>query len=75
MKELVPRLWPFLWHASSSVRRATLQTLATLAAASASCWPAEPLLQDALRHLFQRALVESVADIQNLVELVISYKM
>ena len=32
LNQLVPRLWPFLGHASSSVRKATLQTLQALLA-------------------------------------------
>lgn len=30
LSQLVPRLWPFLWHNITSVRRATLKTLSTL---------------------------------------------
>ncbi|XP_050067911.1 TATA-binding protein-associated factor 172 [Anopheles maculipalpis] len=118
MSILVPRLWPFLSHCSSSVRRSTLQTLKTLTTASAEekqreeaagtngggsttppssngkstepvnstvltvpateeaklglnfgvkDWP-PPLLQEALRHIFQRVLVEHVEDIQSLAE-------
>lgn len=105
MHILIPRLWPFLSHSTSSVRRSTLQTLLKLtdtnnvrikpeliAAASTSCqfkspllanlngsgnnlvlnfgvseWPAQ-LLQEALRHIYQRILVEHIEDIQNLVE-------
>lgn len=87
MEILVPRLWPFLSHQSSSVRRSTLQTLRKLTekrenlpTTSASTngsetlrlnfgvqfWPAL-LLQEALRHVFQRVLVEHVEDIQSLV--------
>ncbi|XP_049535166.1 TATA-binding protein-associated factor 172 [Anopheles darlingi] len=129
MSILVPRLWPFLSHCTSSVRRSTLQTLRTLttntttianwntnggtngrnkekteeeeertangtettvpsAAADDSIlklshtdgtatalglnfgvkdWPSA-LLQEALRHIFQRVLVEHVEDIQSLAE-------
>lgn len=122
MSILVPRLWPFLSHTTSSVRKSTLQTLKTLtqcnpiasvepgvAAATAAEpsngndtnqtteatttsanindlggvinvnatklslnfgvkeWPAN-LLQDALRHIYQRVLVEHLPDIQNLAE-------
>nr|CAD7405891.1 unnamed protein product [Timema poppensis] len=73
--EVVPRLWPFLSHSTSSVRRATLQTLHTLtnqesAAGKRDCgdqWT-PPLLQDALRHIFQRTLVEPLTEIQDLAE-------
>lgn len=36
LKELAPRLWPFLYHSSSSVRGSALATLATLTSASHS---------------------------------------
>ncbi|XP_063229477.1 TATA-binding protein-associated factor 172 [Bacillus rossius redtenbacheri] len=66
---VAPRLWPFLSHGASSVRRATLQTLGTLTgtAPPGTRW-APPVLQEALRHIFQRVLVEPVADIQELAE-------
>lgn len=76
MDILIPRLWPFLSHQSSSVRRSTLQTfkkltddtdnVSTTAAISngsaklhlnfgVHSWPSF-LLQEALRHIFQRVL-------------------
>lgn len=105
---LIPRLWPFLSHTTSSVRRSTLQTLKTLTQnASPSIqpevskperngnsinlevnslpsimktnstnlslnfgvkdWPSD-LLQEALRHVYQRVLVEHINDIQLIVE-------
>lgn len=98
MAKLIPRLWPFLSHSSSSVRKSTLKTLLTLtqpiyepaAAGSlgASCggengsatkstnggqmtinhgvrdWPTE-LLQESLRQVYQRVLVEHIEDIQD----------
>jgi TATA-binding protein-associated factor len=76
MVNLIPRLWPFLSHPSSSVRRSTLQTLKKLTDTSENqgslnfgvrSWPAN-LLQEALRHIYQRVLVEHVEDIQTLVE-------
>lgn len=84
MVNLIPRLWPFLSHPSSSVRRSTLQTLKKLTDPAENeqtsdknsqeglnfgvrFWPS-PLLQEALRHIYQRVLVEHVEDIQNLVE-------
>ncbi|KAK7868472.1 hypothetical protein R5R35_011216 [Gryllus longicercus] len=78
LSDVVPRLWPFLSHATSSVRRATLQTLYTLTrganngpkgpySANGHEW-ASPLLQDAMRHIFQRVLVEPISDIQELGE-------
>lgn len=91
MAILVPRLWPFLSHSTSSVRRSTLKTLMTLTSADrvksepkdenqvkeeadkeemklnfgVSDWKWE-LLQQALRHIYQRILVEPQADIQAL---------
>lgn len=71
LNEVVPRLWPFLSHSASSVRKATLQTLSTLTAASldGSCikWEAQ-LLQDALRHVFQRVLIEPFDEVRNVAE-------
>ncbi|XP_017083593.2 TATA-binding protein-associated factor 172 [Drosophila eugracilis] len=90
MANLVPRLWPFLSHSTSSVRRSTLKTLITLTSADkvksepkdedqvkeekneqmklnfgVSDWKWQ-LLQQALRHIYQRILVEPQADIQAL---------
>ncbi|XP_055378058.1 TATA-binding protein-associated factor 172 [Condylostylus longicornis] len=102
---LIPRLWPFLSHSTSSVRRSTLQTLKTLTDENrisnggnmelesldnkneainnnsnsinlgeekqkmlnfgVSEWKA-PLLQEALRHIYQRVLVEPNKDIQEI---------
>ncbi|XP_070498926.1 TATA-binding protein-associated factor 172 [Chironomus tepperi] len=92
MVNLIPRLWPFLSHPSSSVRRSTLQTLKKLTDETNNqvieankndvnndgkpslclnfgvrSWPPN-LLQEALRHIYQRVLVEHVEDIQSLVE-------
>ncbi|ALC46880.1 Hel89B [Drosophila busckii] len=89
MGTLVPRLFPFLSHSTSSVRRSTLKTLLTLT--SNVEIKREPnkeeeeaeqqrelklnfgvvewswqLLQQALRHIYQRLLVEPQADIQAL---------
>lgn len=116
MSVLVPRLWPFLSHSTSSVRKSTLLTLKTLTQNTStysppvqsstsydnngcttsaestplagSCsidkfisvdsknltlnfgvkeWPAQ-LLQEAMRHIYQRVLVEHLADIQAIAE-------
>lgn len=125
MDVLIPRLWPFLSHTTSSVRKSTLQTLKTLTqchtsvnspssssssttngssdAAAASMnndmskmvlseqsandfskivnvdaknlslnfgvkeWPSA-LLQESLRHIYQRVLVEHVSEIQSIAE-------
>ena len=59
LPSLVPRLYPFLSHSSSAVRRAALSTLLTLSSSPtlAPSWlpSCAPLL---LRHLYQRALLE-----------------
>lgn len=116
MSVLIPRLWPFLSHSTSSVRKSTLQTLKTLtqysdvnqianngasseaksngngsgmALPSASVMDLEKiinvdaknlslnfgvrewsssLLQEAMRHIFQRVLVEHMPDIQSIAE-------
>ncbi|GAB1607432.1 TATA-binding protein-associated factor 172-like [Argonauta hians] len=70
--ELVPRLWPFLRHNISTVRKASLQTFHTLLILEHSKnhpknWLL-PLLSDSLRHIFQRTLLESNPDILTLVE-------
>ncbi|XP_059619603.1 TATA-binding protein-associated factor 172 [Phlebotomus argentipes] len=98
MSVLVPRLWPFLSHSSSSVRRSTLLTMKTLTqvvtvsedavlSADGSGKEESPaaealvlnigvknwdwtLLQEALRHIFQRVLIEHVEDVQSLAEMV-----
>lgn len=84
MVNLIPRLWPFLSHPSSSVRLSTLQTLKKLTDPldkqestslnsqvelnfGVKSWPAN-LLQEALRHIYQRVLVEHAEDIQNVAE-------
>lgn len=116
MAVLIPRLWPFLSHSTSSVRKSTLQTLKTLTQysdaieiangqsaeaksngngsgtielSSASVMDLEKiinvdakkltlnfgvrewsssLLQEAMRHIFQRVLVEHMPDIQSIAE-------
>ncbi|KAG8234705.1 hypothetical protein J437_LFUL014321, partial [Ladona fulva] len=69
--EVIPRLWPFLGHNSTSVRKATLQTLFTLTGgANDSCrveWTV-PLLQEAMRHIFERCLLEPSQSILELAE-------
>ncbi|XP_074027518.1 histone acetyltransferase 1 isoform X2 [Leptinotarsa decemlineata] len=71
LNEVVPRLWPFLSHSNSSVRKATLQTLGTLTEKpkDSPCilWDAQ-LLQDALRHVFQRMLVEPNCEVREVAE-------
>lgn len=113
MDILIPRLWPFLSHTTSSVRKSTLQTLKTLTQCNTTEtmngsnettttgsdnkmvlseqsandfnkivnvdaknlslnfgvkeWPSA-LLQESLRHIYQRVLVEHVSEIQLIAE-------
>lgn len=111
MNVLIPRLWPFLSHTTSSVRKSTLHTLKTLTQCNAieatngsnesvqsgstmvlseqsasdlskivnvnaknlqlnfgvKDWPST-LLQESLRHIYQRVLVEHVSEIQSIAE-------
>lgn len=67
LSEVVPKLWPFLSHSTSSVRKATLQTLGTLTDGNTLQWEAQ-LLQDALRHVYQRVLVEPLCEVRQLAE-------
>lgn len=71
LNNVVPVLWPFLCHSASSVRKATLQTLWTLTEKptnnSSLQWEAQ-LLQDAMRHVFQRVLVEPKSDVREVAE-------
>lgn len=71
LAEVLPRLWPFLSHSSSSVRQATLQTLETLTGdRDEARWGQNGgiVLQEALRHVFQRVLIEHVTAIQDVAE-------
>ncbi|KAM9325875.1 LOW QUALITY PROTEIN: TATA-binding protein-associated factor 172 [Gastrophryne carolinensis] len=66
---LVPRVWPFLRHTISSVRKAALETLCTLLSTqdqSCSGW-LTPILQDMMRHIFQLCILESSQDILELI--------
>uniref|UniRef100_A0A3Q2YQE6 B-TFIID TATA-box binding protein associated factor 1 n=1 Tax=Hippocampus comes TaxID=109280 RepID=A0A3Q2YQE6_HIPCM len=67
---LVPRVWPFLRHTISSVRRAALETLFTLLSKSdqkCAVW-INPILQDMLRHVFQSCILESNEEILELIQ-------
>ncbi|XP_018593643.1 TATA-binding protein-associated factor 172 isoform X2 [Scleropages formosus] len=67
---LVPRVWPFLRHTISSVRKAALETLFTLlskADQSSAEW-LTPILQDMLRHIFQSCILESNQEILDLIQ-------
>uniref|UniRef100_A0A4W3KDG6 B-TFIID TATA-box binding protein associated factor 1 n=1 Tax=Callorhinchus milii TaxID=7868 RepID=A0A4W3KDG6_CALMI len=67
---LVPRVWPFLRHTISSVRKAALETLFTLLSTQdESCvtW-LTPILQDMLRHIYQSCILESSHEILELIQ-------
>lgn len=69
LADFVPRLWPFLGHSSSIVRKSALQTLVTLTTKCKQelCEKWLPLvLSDALRLLYQRCLVENIEEILQL---------
>ncbi|XP_047507448.1 TATA-binding protein-associated factor 172 isoform X2 [Pieris napi] len=82
LADVLPRLWPYLDHSTSSVRKATLQTLRTLTkplvitnghsevreSAEESEWLAwtPELLQATMRHIYQRVLFEHVHEIQEI---------
>ncbi|KAG8190202.1 hypothetical protein JTE90_011924 [Oedothorax gibbosus] len=69
LDDLVPRLWPFLSHNSSVVRRSVLQALITLTSMdnTETCATWLPnILQPMLRLLFQRSLVEPLYEIHSL---------
>ncbi|XP_060802750.1 TATA-binding protein-associated factor 172 [Amyelois transitella] len=105
LADVLPRLWPYLDHSTSSVRKATLQTLCTLTRPLITTeengetngdvkseelkkgeevnnveevksqetknddqylmWSPE-LLQEAMRHIYQRVLFEHVCEIQDI---------
>lgn len=56
---LIPRLWPFLFHSLSSVRKSVLESLLILSEKSSDTWLSSSILSDALRLLFQRSLIEN----------------
>lgn len=57
---LIPRLWPFLSHSLSSVRKSVLDSLLILCDKSSDDWLTPSLLSEALRLLYQRSLVENL---------------
>ncbi|XP_067121938.1 TATA-binding protein-associated factor 172 [Centruroides vittatus] len=69
LAQLVPRLWPFLNHSSSGVRKSVLQALVTLTADVnlQTCQEWLPVvLPDALRLIYQRCLIEHCDDISDI---------
>ncbi|XP_061168195.1 TATA-binding protein-associated factor 172-like [Saccostrea echinata] len=72
LPELVPRLWPFLRHSIASVRQSALETFHTLLTIPEDQQTIQPwlpfILQDALRHVFQRCLLEEKENIIQILE-------
>lgn len=71
LADLAPRLFPFLRHSIISVRRSTLEAFSALLNCQGMVSPdgqpwAIPILQDALRHIFMRCLLEDVDELQTL---------
>ena len=58
LAELVPRLFPFLSHSSSPVRKAALETLLILSQGETGQHWLPHCILDALRNVYQRALLE-----------------
>ncbi|XP_071487999.1 TATA-binding protein-associated factor 172-like [Diadema antillarum] len=69
---LVQRLWPFMRHNIWSVRRAVLDTLLTLLCTDNPQMPVAawlpPILTDMMRHIYQRCILETNAEILELVQ-------
>lgn len=63
LNELVPRLWPFLDHTLSIVRKSVLDAFIILISDDNS-WLTVKLLSDSLRLLFQRILIEESPEIR-----------
>ncbi|XP_065212027.1 TATA-binding protein-associated factor 172 isoform X2 [Planococcus citri] len=65
MAKIVPYLWVFLNYNTTSVRKAALQTICsmTLLNSRMKVWN-ETLIQNTMRHIFQRILLESNRDIR-----------
>lgn len=65
LRKLVPRLWPFLGHTLSSVRKSVIESLLVLTSNDVA-WLDITTLADSLRLLYQRCLTESNPEISNL---------
>ena len=63
LNELIPRLWPFLDHTLSIVRKSVLDAFIILISDDNS-WLTVKLLSNSLRLLFQRILIEELPEIQ-----------
>ncbi|XP_050421403.1 TATA-binding protein-associated factor 172 [Adelges cooleyi] len=69
---ILPRLWSFLSHNATQVRLATMKSLLTLTSAPQLVYSDSTenikLLQDAMRLIFFRAMIEPDEEIQNIVK-------
>lgn len=76
---VLPRLWSFLSHNATQVRLATMKSLYTLTStpqlSHSDSIEDIRLLQDALRHIFQRAMAEPDEEIQNIIKKVCFIKI
>lgn len=66
---IVPYLWSFLYYNASTVRKSALQTICSMTCSKLciSKWD-EKLIQNTMRHIFQRVLLEPTQDIRILAE-------
>ncbi|KAH9489880.1 btaf1 RNA polymerase II, B-TFIID transcription factor-associated, 170kDa [Bulinus truncatus] len=70
LTDLTPRLWPFLRHTIMSVRKAALETFHTILGMKTediTCQWLIPIYQDAVRHIYQRSLLEEKAELLPLI--------
>ncbi|XP_022171117.1 TATA-binding protein-associated factor 172 [Myzus persicae] len=69
---VLPRLWSFLSHNATQVRLATMKSLMTLTSTPQLSYADNiediKLLQDAMRHIFQRAMAEPDEEIQQIIK-------
>lgn len=64
LNNLIPRLWPFLDHSLSIVRKSVLDAFIILINSDDNSWLTVKLLSESLRLIFQRILVEDSNEIQ-----------
>ncbi|KAK2711660.1 hypothetical protein QYM36_012696 [Artemia franciscana] len=64
LEDLVPRLWPFLYHTQSGVRRSVLKTLQSMVAqlGGDGTW-LSVIAQKLMKQIFQRAILEHYNEI------------
>ncbi|XP_055877074.1 TATA-binding protein-associated factor 172-like [Biomphalaria glabrata] len=70
LTDLTPRLWPFFRHSIVSVRKAALETfytLLTMKIGEMTCQWLIPIYQDAIRHIYQRSILEEKSELLPLI--------